>query len=755
MAALLAYRVPLIQTSISRIEVLLKNIGNMCERQCRTISIMPQKIVASYCFLLIVQIGSTAQCQISESFANYLKVVELSVDRFEPIFVEQPQSKTAYFDFTRYDTWSSEDYAATITIPGNGMLLLCYATLLEFYSPDQFPIGNLSRDELLRRSDLIFRWLCLSHDSCREIPFLPNISSTIKNGPYWTKRPLFRADLIGYASIAFLVLGDKLPHETQKKFLKLCESCTHESIKIPTFNVTTGGNHDMAKHELSSAFIHLLFGEQPNHYADERLSELLILMTDAATNPHNKNRWARDDLIRNQDGRNLYPDHTSDHHGHDSVWYGVDMLFEGVAYIALSESFLGRDALIDDRIRTNINAVYENMEQLVLPNGALGHIHGSEYDSYYGAAALPCAFHSSYIKSQSPSALETSASSLLLKHFAHNHEYDYHKAIPAKACLAILIRDRFQDKSIRNNISSSSAASVYVRPFQNTMLLKGIKHWSSFSWGSQTHWQLGHGIGMQFSNTPPSSLEPDKLQVYFREYNGIGRITSCDLFAPLRNRSKIVILLAVIFAFCVGLVGKFRHQWISVVRNRRAIIIPVGILMFFLCFVMGYVLFVKYYQPKLVSSVPRAISYDYRIADNALRTFGEIEYRDVLQQIAFDAKADGTARCHLKFTILNNCTLNWTGVNFSFFDPFMSVLAASHIVPLQRGKIHSRFVLPVGAIVNFDTPVNSVVTTRGKALNWARNDRYLHDTINISFNGFTAKSFQKGDVFECEYTIVQ
>jgi len=727
----------------------------MSERHCRSISIMPQKIVALSCFLLIVQIGSAAQCQFSESFANYLKIVELSADRFEPIFVEQPKSKTAYFDFTRYDTWSNEDYAATVTIPGNGMLLLCYATLLEFYSPDQFPIGNLSRDELLRRSDLIFRWLCLSHDSYREIPFLPNINSTIKNGQYWTKRPLFRADLIGYASIAFLLLGDKLPPETQEKFLKLCESCTHQSIEIPTFDVKTGGNHDMAKHELSSAFIHLLFGERPNHNADERLSELLILMTDAATNPHDKTQWARDGLIESQGGSNLYPDHTSDHHGHDSVWYGVDMLFEGVAYIALSESLLGRNSLINDRIRTNVSEVYENMEQLVLPNGALGHIHGSEYDSYYGAAALPCAFHSSYIKSQPPSALEASASSLLLTHFTHNHEYDYHKAIPAKACLALLIRDRFQNKSIKKNISSSRTASVYVRPFQNTLLVKGIKHWSSFSWGSQTHWQLGHGIGMQFSNTPPSSLKPEHLQVYFREYAGIGKITSRDLFAPLRTRSQIIILFAIIFVLCIGLMGKFRRQWIGFVRTRRAIIIPVGILMIFLCCVTGYVLFIKYYQTRLVSSVPRVISYDYRIADNTLHTFGEIEYRDVVQQITFDAKTDGTARCQLKFTVLNDCTLNWTGVNFSFFDPFTNVLAASHIVPWQRGKINSRFFLPAGAIVNFDTPVNAVVTTRGKALNWARNDRYLHDTINISFNGFTAKPFQKGDVFECEYTVVQ
>ena len=107
----------------------------MSERHCRSISIMPQKIVALSCFLLIVQIGSAAQCQFSESFANYLKIVELSADRFEPIFVEQPKSKTAYFDFTRYDTWSNEDYAATVTIPGNGMLLLCYTLRILFTRP--------------------------------------------------------------------------------------------------------------------------------------------------------------------------------------------------------------------------------------------------------------------------------------------------------------------------------------------------------------------------------------------------------------------------------------------------------------------------------------------------------------------------------------------------------------------------------------------------------------------------------------------
>ena len=704
---------------------------------------------------MTVQIGSTAQSQFSEPRDNYLKIIELSAERFEPLFVEQPESQTAYFDFTRYDTWKDEDYAATVTIPGNGMLLLCYATLLEFYSPDQFPIGELSRDELLRRANLIFRWLCLSHDSHREVPFLPKINSSIKNGQYWTKPPLFRADLIGYASIAFLVLGDKLPPETQEKFLEVCGSCTHQSIEIPTFNLTTGGNHDMAKHELSSAFVHLLMVEGAGPSANERLSELLALMTGAATNPDGKKRWDRDQLVESQGGSNLYPDHTSDHHGHDSVWYGVDMFFEGLAYIALSESLLGKHSLINDEIRSNADAVFRNMQQLVLPNGALGHIHGSEYDAYYGAAALPCAFHNSYLKAQPPSGLEAAASSLLLTHFTHNREYDYHKAIPAKACLALLLRDRFENKPINKNVSSTRAASVYIRPFQNALLVKGLNSWSSFSWGSQTHWRLGNGIGIHFSNTLPASLEPGHLQLYFRKNAGIGKITSRDLFAPLRTRSKSVFLCATMFMLCVGLAGRFRRQWIGVVRNQRAIIISFSTLVLFVSCAAGYFLFMKYYQPKLVSSVPRAISYDYQVEDDAFHTSGEIRYRDVVQKINVDAKADGTIRCQMKFTVLNDCALSWTGVSFSFFDPFTSAFAASDTIPRQRGKKESSFFLPTGAVVNFDTSVNSVVTTRGKASNWARNDRYQHETINISFNGFTSKPVQKGDTFECEYTVIQ
>ena len=81
----------------------------------------------------------------------YLSVVEDAVDVFEPIWTEETSGvpNAGFFDFRKYGDWRDDPYATIIVVPGNGMVVLAYATLLTQTDRATFGQSHVPRERLL------------------------------------------------------------------------------------------------------------------------------------------------------------------------------------------------------------------------------------------------------------------------------------------------------------------------------------------------------------------------------------------------------------------------------------------------------------------------------------------------------------------------------------------------------------------------------------------------------------------------------
>ncbi|NQT51451.1 hypothetical protein HQ576_05345, partial [bacterium] len=143
---------------------------------------------------------------------RYLAVCEHAVDAFAPLWRDVPSMPNAgFFDFTQYDNWGRDGYGGLVTIPGNGMVALAYAVLLTETDKDAFGQQRVPRAALLGRAIKAIRWCCLTSAYVpTPHPYLRDTDKRLLDGAHW-RRPLgFRADILGYLTVAVAVLWDHL-----------------------------------------------------------------------------------------------------------------------------------------------------------------------------------------------------------------------------------------------------------------------------------------------------------------------------------------------------------------------------------------------------------------------------------------------------------------------------------------------------------------------------------------------------------------
>lgn len=677
-------------------------------------------LAASSCRVSVIADDTQAICR---------QVIDTTIARHEAILEEDARNECAFYNFTRLTTWKDEDYASVVTLPGTGMLLLCHATRLKMEGVHNEGITS-SKDEQLARCNRIFRWICLTHQSNGQVPFVAGRQSEIKAGEYWDRPQGFRADILGYANVAFMLLKDELPDETVQMYETLCATCRSDQ-PITAFNPRGGGNHDLAKHELSTSLIDLLGGNQDGH---RQLRSLIGMMSKPSS------RTAGEPINWNND-RHLFPDHSSHHHGRDSVWYGADMLFEGFAYVAIAERLYDTEPILTKEDRTNIAGVFQRLRDLVIPNGAVAHIHGSEYDSYYGAAMLPLAFATTYLGESTSESLRNSSAQILRQHFLAEPEYDYHKAIPAKACLTLLLHNLYD-----NNPGSNSEIEfgVFQRPWQKAIIYRQPRFWNSVSLGSETHWKPGHGVGIFFCADVP--LAAQSLCTYFREYGGVGRISTRNLFAPIKGHQVTLAIFLVLASGACGLaVSIVPAKWRSgALKYRRT-----GICLSGLGVIATTVVYTDYYEPRTVSSTPVGTVVQVNANDGGFTAEGEIKYRDVAQHILVTTK-DEQSECTITIKAVSDCDLTWEGVPFSFINPFSRSIdrRASEVLPDDKRA----FDLPNGLSVRFASDTKCC-RLYGRSENWARTESYCHQIEEWNFGGVSDLSLSAGDSIMLTYTV--
>ncbi|MBL7223892.1 MAG: hypothetical protein ISS72_08565, partial [Candidatus Brocadiae bacterium] len=369
---------------------------------------------------------------------RYLAVCEHAVDAFAPLWRDVPSMPNAgFFDFTQYDNWGRDGYGGLVTIPGNGMVALAYAVLLTETDKDAFGQQRVPRAALLGRAIKAIRWCCLTSAYVpTPHPYLPDTDERLLDGAHW-RRPLgFRADILGYLTVAVAVLWDHLDADTRGLF---------EAAGIDMVST----EHDRARAAVAEG---------------KPVAE-----------------WA--------EGWNLYPDYSSDHHQRASVWYGGDLLFEGRCYVELLARSTGAPVPATYTYPGNgFDGACEWLKTLCLAEGAFAHPHGAEYDSYYGAGLLAFCYGATVKKDPVAAALEHQAAALLQRHTRAVGQYDYHRGSWAKAALAYLMHRHHAPAAEPMALADALQALEGTRHYERQ---RGVVHrtrdkWASFSWGSST-----------------------------------------------------------------------------------------------------------------------------------------------------------------------------------------------------------------------------------------------------------------------------
>ncbi|MFB0556184.1 MAG: hypothetical protein ACETWQ_23015 [Phycisphaerae bacterium] len=433
----------------------------------------------------------------------YLAIVEDAVDFFDPLWREDPNVPNAgFFDFLKYDDWKDEPYATIITIPGTGMILLHYAVLLTETDKETFGRLHLPRHVLLDRAVKAIRWCCLTSAYVENpYPYLPNakVRDQFLSGKQWERKLGYRADEIGYLTLAVMKLWDHLDPETQSLFRAIATGGAQRTRLVRTWTFGQGGNHDQIKQDLSitlgAAF---LFSDDKE--GGEFLSALMGNGIDMVSTPQDrtKENLAEGKPVKEwAEGWNLYPDYSSDHHGHANIWYGGDMIFEGRSYVDIIAHLTKKE--VPETFTYNGNGfdgVLEWLKVLCLGEGGLVHPHGAEYDSYYGAGLLAFCYGATVKKDSIAAALEHQAAKLLLRHTRAVQEYDYHRGSWAKAAMAYLMHKYNNPSAVPLDLWQSlrSLDGTYHYQHQQCFIHRTPAKWVSYSWGSKSAGRNGKGF---------------------------------------------------------------------------------------------------------------------------------------------------------------------------------------------------------------------------------------------------------------------
>ncbi|MGC9327915.1 MAG: hypothetical protein ACP5I1_09800, partial [Candidatus Hinthialibacter sp.] len=422
----------------------------------------------------------------------YMDVVESAVDVFEPIWTDDSERipNSGFFDFRKYPDWRDDPYATIIVIPGNGMVQFCYAVLLTETDKQAFGEQQISRSTLMEHAIQSMRWCCLTSSYVENpYPYLPNTREDFADGPYWRRRLSWRADEIGWMTLAAGILWDQLDADTQKQLEDVFVGGAPQERLTQSWKPPQGGNHDQIKQDLSSTMgaAYLL---RQRRFASKYLDILSGNGIDMVSTIHD---FAQTALVDEKpvsewaEGWNLYPDYSSDHHGWCNLWYGGDLIFEGRSYIEILSHLKNISTPEAFTYPGNgFDGVLQWLKTLCLPEGEPLSPHGNEYDSYYGAGLLAYCYGATIQKDSIAAALEERAAALLQRHSSAVRAYDYHRNSWAKAAVAYLLHkiNGPRAEPVSWNEAAETLEGVYHHRWHQNLIHRGDHKIASFAWGS-------------------------------------------------------------------------------------------------------------------------------------------------------------------------------------------------------------------------------------------------------------------------------
>ncbi len=449
-------------------------------------------LVLLCCFSIVCASQSASSMTEDELMGFYLSIVESSVDVFEPLWVDDSSRipNAGFYDFRKYPNWRDEPYATIIVIPGNGMIQFCNSILLTETDKKTFGKQNIPRETLLQRTIQSLRWCCLT-STYVDAPYayLPNTRDDFRDGDKWRRRFSWRADEVGWLTMAAAKLWPQLDDETKSLIEYVMIGGAPQERLVQHWEVPQGGNHDEVKQDLSSTMgaAYLL-----PHRSDGQLYwdiiagngiDMVSTMHDFANPVMAEGRpiseWAQ--------GWNLYQDYAGDHHGWLNIWYASDLVFEGRSYIEILGQLTGKGIPETFNYAGNgYDGVMQWVKTLFLPIGEPFSPHGNEYDAYYGAGLLAYCYGAVIKQDPVAARLEEQAALLLKRQSQAVRQYDYHRNSWAKAGMAYLMHKLRGPRCAPVALDEALASlegSYHYRSQQN-LIHRTSDHLSSFAWGS-------------------------------------------------------------------------------------------------------------------------------------------------------------------------------------------------------------------------------------------------------------------------------
>ncbi|MEW6237937.1 MAG: Ig-like domain-containing protein [Candidatus Omnitrophota bacterium] len=576
----------------------------------KTLSYSLLGIALTYLF-----VPTTLAADEKELLSLYLDVVETAVDYFEPLWVDESQRipNSGFFDFRKYKNWMDEPYATIITISGNGMVQFCYSVLLTETDKQVFGQNQVPRAVLLQRAIQSIRWCCLTSAYVEHpYPYLPGTRADFADGPNWRRRFSWRADEVGWLTMASAKLWNQLDEETKKLVeAVMIGGAPQERLVQTWYPKGQGGNHDQIKQDLSSTMgAAFLFPNRPDAkmYWDiiagngiDVVSTMQDFANSALAEGKPISEWAK--------GWNLYPDYSSDHHGWCNLWYGSDLIFEARSYIEMLSAITG--VPVPETFHydgAGFNGVLEWLKVLCLPEGEPASPHGNEYDAYYGAGLLGYCYGSVMKKDALAAALEWKAAHLLQRQSRAVKMYDYHRNSWAKAAMAYLMHKYRGPGAVPLSASDADRkllGAYHYRWLQN-LIHRSNDKWASFAWGSTSSTR----------NAAPT-------------YGGGGL---CGFVIPTRPDEENP--LPLVYCHPQSLIGKIE--------------IAAG-------------------DGKLRESAPPDAIYKYSMNDAGFHTAGLVPDPAMDRYYAFHSFADGPCVMMTLFRAKEDLRLTWTGLPVYFY----------------------------------------------------------------------------------------
>ncbi|HOL94127.1 MAG TPA: Ig-like domain-containing protein [bacterium] len=608
----------------------------------------------------------------------YLQVAESAVDAFEPIWVDESDRipNSGFYDFRQYPDRMDDPYATIIIISGNGLVQFCYAVLLNETDKDYFGQARIPREVLREHAIQSLRWCCLTSSYVEHpYPYVPATRKDFADGPYWRRQHSWRADEVGWLTLAASLLWNDLDEDTRKQVEAVLTGGATTERLWHTWYPSQGGNHDQIKQDLSSTMgAAFLF---PSHPDARKFWEIvagygidLVCAPQDFANPALAEgrpiaEWAK--------GWHMYPDYSSDHHGWCNLWYGSDLIFEGRLYLEVLHA--ATKVPIPETFSypgNGFDGVLEYLKRIALPEGEPLWPHGNEYDAYYGVGLLGYCYGAVMKKDPVAAALEERAALLLRRHSQALPAYDYHRNSHAKAAMAYLIHKYHGPRAepLPWNEAMARLEGVYHHRGMQHLVHRSADKIVSFAWGSisslrNVNWMYGNGFcGFVFSTRPDETWP-----------------------APL------------VYGHPSSLIGEYE--------------LTAG-------------------EEKPRALVPPDAVYQYQMDGSGFRTAGLVPDPALDRYYAFHSFENGPTILLTLLQAKSDCQINWSGLPVYFFvreglTPSRALFQVNGMRPLElelENKETNWWCVDNRIGMVFGGDQSNLVTRRVVGYNWARKESY-------------------------------